>query len=144
MVGTASITAFALAIGLWLFFHKNAPKFTTLLFLIAGFGIGGLLGNWLTGLVNMATDTAGNQTSLWLGIGASTLISIVALIAALEIVIKGLWKKKAKPKRWHPWLALALPTIIAISGFPILNEVFGAFNAAVNNVGGSLTATFGG
>ncbi|MPZ66770.1 MAG: hypothetical protein GEU83_15100 [Pseudonocardiaceae bacterium] len=141
--GVAAIAGMALIVGLWLYWHRDAPKFTTFLFLIAGTGIGGYLGQLLGQALNTVLGTVGTQTGQWVGIGASTLTAGVALVATLEIVIKGLYKKKAKPQRWHPWLALALPTIIFAAGFPFLVQIMEAFETGVTTVGNSVSGIGG-
>jgi hypothetical protein len=141
--GVATLTGLSLMIGAWLYWHKNAPKTTTLLFLIAGVGLGGWLGTTLGQWVRTVLGMAGSQTATWLGIGASTLLAGAAIVATLEIAIKGLWKKKAKPKRWHPWLALALPTVVAVGSVPLLSELFELFSTAVIDIGNSVTSGTG-
>ena len=143
-VGVATITGLALIIGGWLYLHRDAPKTTTLLFLIAGIGIGGWIGATLGDWISTALGMVGTQTATWVGIGTSTLVAGLAIVATLEIVIKGLWKKKAKPRRWHPWLALALPTIIAAASVPILVEIVNAFTSAVTQVGATFNGQLGG
>ncbi|OLM28108.1 hypothetical protein Ae717Ps2_6736 [Pseudonocardia sp. Ae717_Ps2] len=95
--------------GAWLWFHKDAPKFTVLLFLIAGLGLGGVVGGVLGALINRAMGTIGTTTGSLIGIGTSTLVAGLALVATLEVAIKGIHPRKARPKRWHAFLALALP-----------------------------------
>lgn len=140
----AWISGLALIVGLWTYWHRDAPKFTTFLFLIGGLGIGGWLGSMLGDLLNTAIGTAGTATGAWIGIGASTITAGLALVATLEIVVKGLWKKKAKPQRWHPWLALALPTIIVAFGFPIMVQGVNGLESVANEVGASISGGLGG
>jgi len=135
LFGVGSLIAFALGIGLWLYVHRMAPKTVTLLFLIAGTGIGGWLGALIGGAVSTAIGTASDVTANLIGVGAATLVAVVSFIATLEIVVKGLWKKKAKPRRWHPWLALALPTIIVAGSVPVLVELMEALNQVTTTVG---------
>jgi len=143
--GVASIAGLALLVGLWLYWHKSAPKSTTLLFLIAGIGLGGGLGVWLGATLGRALTAAGNtEAAAWVGLGASTLLAGAAILATLEVVIKGLWRKKAKPKRWHPWLALALPTIIAIGSVPVLTEAMAWFSSLVTEIGTAVRDGLGG
>ena len=135
LFGVGSIVAFAIGIGLWLYVHKMAPKLTTLLFLIAGTGIGGWLGALIGGAVDTAIGTASGVTASLIGVSAATLVAVASFVAVLEIVIKGLWKKKAKPKRWHPWLALALPTIVVAGSVPALVELMNAFDSITTTIG---------
>lgn len=138
------LSGIALIVGLWLYWHHDAPKFTTFLFLIGGFGIGGWLGSTVGEWLNSIIGTAGTTTGAWIGIGASTITAGLALVATLEIVIKGLYKKKAKPQRWHPWLALALPTIVWAFGFPIMVQGMEALESAAAEVSASISGGLGG
>lgn len=143
-VGVAALTAFALMIGLWMYWRKLAPKTTTLLFLLAGFGIGGVIGALAGRAVAMALGALGSPGARLFGVGVSTIIAGVAIVATLEIVIRGLHKKKAKPTRWHPWLALMLPTIVAVSSVPLLTELMGLFSQVTTEIGTSITENVGG
>ncbi len=142
--GIATIAGLALIVGLWLYLHRDAPKTTTGLFLVAGIGLGGWLGAQLGAWISAGLGMVGTQTATWVGIGTSTLVAGLAVVATLEIIVKGLWKKKAKPRRWHPWLALALPTIITAASVPILVEIVSAFTSAVNQVGATFSGPLGG
>lgn len=133
--GVGSIVAFALGIGLWLYVNKDAPKFTTFLFLVAGTGLGGLIGAAVSRGTDWATATTSDLTTTLIGMGGSTLLSVAAVVATLEVFVKGMWKKKAKPRRWHPWLALALPTLAMASGVPVLAQLFSAASQ-ITAVGG--------
>lgn len=136
LLGVGSLTAFCLGIGLWLYAHKNAKKTTTFLFLVAGTAIGGYLGSLIGGAVSTAVNTVGTLTAQLIGVGGSTLLAVVSVIATLEVVVKGIWKKTAKPKRWHPWLALALPTIIVAGSVPVLIQLMDAVGQVTNSVAG--------
>lgn len=142
--GVGAISGLALVVAAWLWWHRDAPKFTTFLALVAGFGFGGVLGALIGNVLNRALDTAGSTTSNWVGISAATFVSAIALVATLEVFIKGMWPKKAKPTRWHPFLALLLPTIVIATGVPLLTEVMGAFSSGVGNLGGAVTGQLGG
>ena len=139
LAGIGSIAGIALIVGLWLYLHRNAPKFTTLLFLFAGTGIGGLVGAAIDSGVGTVTSTAASTTSRLVGFSFAAVLSAICLVATLEVVIKGLWKRTANPKRWHPWLALALPTIAVASGIPVLTSIVGAVSGALGEAGAALT-----
>lgn len=130
-----TIAGLSLVVGAWLWFHKDAPKFTVLLFLIAGLGLGGVVGGVLGALINRAMGTIGTTTGSLIGIGTSTLVAGLALVATLEVAIKGIHPRKARPKRWHAFLALALPTIVIAAGVPLLSTVMDAFSTGMANVG---------
>jgi hypothetical protein len=137
--GVATISGLALIVGGWMWFHKDAAKTTTLLFLVAGLGFGGVLGNMLGNFVNRAIGTVGTTTGTWVGISASTIVAGIALVATLEVVLKGMLPKTAKTRRWHPFLALVLPSIVIAGGVPLLAYVMSAFSTGVGNVGGALS-----
>ncbi len=139
MFGLAVIGCFSIIVGLWLYFHRMAPKFTTLLFLIGGLSIGGWLGSLLGTAINVVLGTVGSFTGQLIGYAASTILAAVALVAVLEVFVKGLWKKKAKPQRWHPWLALVLPTIVIAFGAPIMVEAATAVTGVVEQAGAAIS-----
>jgi len=139
MGGLLAIGAFALGIGLWLYWRRLAPKTTTALFLVAGLTIGGWIGSLLGWVLNTIMGTLGTVTGQLIGYGASTILAVVALVATLEVVVKGLWKKKAAPQRFHPWLALALPTIVIAFGLPIMVTGMSAVTGVVEQAGATLT-----
>jgi len=137
--GLLAIGAFALGIGLWLYWRRLAPKTCTALFLVAGLTIGGWIGSLLGWALNLTLGTLGTFTGQLIGYGASTILAVVALIATLEIFVKGLWKKKATPQRWHPWLALALPTMVIAFGLPIMVQGMTEVTGVVEQAGATLT-----
>lgn len=137
--GVAPLTVIVLMVALWMYLRKVAPKTTTLLFLIAGFGIGGLIGALIDRAVVAALNALSSPAARLFGVGVSTIIAAAAIVATLELVIKGLHKKKAKPTRWHPWLALTLPTIIAASSVPLLTELMALFSETATEIGTSVT-----
>ncbi|ANY10629.1 hypothetical protein [Pseudonocardia sp. HH130630-07] len=130
-----TIAGLALIVGFWLWFHKDAPKTTVFFFLIAGIGIGGLLGSAIGQLINAAMGTVGTATGNLIGIGTSTLVTGLALVATLEVVIKGMHPRKARTKRWHAWLALALPTIVVASGLPVVTAAMDMLSTGAASVG---------
>lgn len=132
--GTGVIAALALLFGLWLYFHDNMRKTTILLFLLAGTGIGGLVG----ALIDQAYGIAANATPLTtrlLGFGGAVILGGLAVILTLEVVVKGMLPKTAKPKRMHPWLALVAPTIGLASGVPILFGLYRLIATGMGNAG---------
>lgn len=137
--GLATVAVFALAIGGWLYVSKLAPKSTITAFLIAGLGIGGTVGYLLGRALAAVLGLTGGLTGQFLGVASSTVVSALALVATLEIVIKGLHPKKAKPRRWHPWLALVLPTIVVAAGLPIVTTALDFLGQTASTVGGYFT-----
>jgi hypothetical protein len=139
IAGIGSIAGAALVIGLWLYLHDDARKTTTALFLIAGCGIGGLVGAAIDHGFDTASGTAASTTTRLIGFSAGVIVSALCIVLTLEVVFKGILKKTANPKRWHPWLALALPTIAFASGVPILMSIFGAISGALGEAGEAIT-----
>lgn len=137
--GVGIISGMALAVAGWLWWHRNAPKLTTFLALVAGLGIGGALGALLGQLISRLLGTIGTVSGQWLGIGGTALVAGLALVATLEVVIKGMAGKRAKPKRWHPILALVLPTIVIAGGIPLIGELMTAMSTGMAGLGAALT-----
>ena len=137
--GVASICAVALVVGAWTYWHKDAPKFTTFLFLVGGIGFGGALGKWIGDHLSQALGTVGTTTGTLIGLSTSAIVAAIGLVATLEVVVKGMHPKRAKPKRWHPWLALALPLIVTATGVPVITQLMHAFASGVGNVGSALS-----
>ena len=129
--GLGTITGIALAVAAWLWWHRSAPKFTTLLALVAGVGIGGLAAQLVSTLLGTVATVPGQL----LGLGTAGLLAGLALVATLEVVFKGIWGKKAKPKRWHPILALVLPTIVVAGGIPLLGQLMTSLASGMAAVG---------
>lgn len=146
-IGLISVTA--LIAGLWLWWHREAPKTTTGLFLVAGLAVGGVLGNFIGRGVtavfshgSQAAVTQGTGTGTGVGTGVvSVFIAGVAIAATAELVIKGLWRRRATPRRWHPWLALALPTIAIAAGAPLVGPLMTGLSGGVANVGNAMITT---
>lgn len=139
-LGAGIIAAISLGVGIWLYWHKDAPKFTTFLFLVAGLFITGGLWETISKWMNSLLHTGASTTAGWIGVGATAVLATIAVVATLEVFVKGMWKKKAKPKRWHPFLALSLGLIISASGVPILVKLM----TLVHQGAGSASAVFGG
>jgi hypothetical protein len=110
--GAGSVAVIALVIGGWLWWHRDAPRTTTACFLVAGLGFGGALGNLIATALSRAF-APGAAVSGWGSVLLAALVA-AAFVATFEVFVKGIGttRRKAKPRRWHPWLALALPTIL--------------------------------
>ncbi|MGD9529488.1 MAG: hypothetical protein AB7I38_11735 [Dehalococcoidia bacterium] len=141
-IGLGIVAVFALAIGGWLYYHRDAERTTTALFVVAGMGIGGLIGQVAEGALRRLLGLAGGTGSTLLGGTALAIVSAIALIAFLEVVVKGIGiprSRNASPRRWHPWLGLALPTIVVVSGVPVLAALFSGLGDLAGQTGVAIT-----
>lgn len=138
-VGVATLAVIALFTAAWLWKHKIAPKFTTLLALLAGVLFGGALGGLLGRVINTLLGTVGTFTGRLIGVGAAAVLAGLAFVATLEVVFKGMWPKKAKPKRWHPILALILPTLVIAGGIPLLTQLMTVLSSGASELGRAVT-----
>ncbi|MGE3795751.1 MAG: hypothetical protein AB7I38_17755, partial [Dehalococcoidia bacterium] len=141
-VGLGVIAVFALAIGGWLYAHRDAPRATTALFVIAGMGISGLIGQVFASGLRRVLGLAGGAGSALVGATALAVISAIALIAFLEVIVKGVGiprRRNASPRRWHPWLGLAHPTNVIVSGVPVLAASFSGIVELAGQAGTAIT-----
>ncbi|WP_226358648.1 hypothetical protein [Pseudonocardia sp. ICBG601] len=130
---TGVVAALALVLGGWLKYNGNCAKTSTALFLVAGTGIGGVLGTLLGRVFTTLSGATSTVTQL-LGVAGGTVLAAVCVIATLEVVVKGIVPKTARPKSWHPWLALTAPTLAVASGAPLLA---GFYSVLARGVGGA-------
>lgn len=126
-LGVGSAAAFALGLGFWLWHKGKALKLTIFLFLIVGVTVGGLAGSLVGRLVTRALSLIGSLGGRLFGFGGALLVSALALYLLLEVftAMSPISKFSTAPKRWHPWLALVLPLIVAAAGLPIANQLLG-------------------
>jgi hypothetical protein len=141
--GIVLISVSTLVAGGWLWWHREAPKTTTGLFLVAGLAFGGALGRLIgLGLAGVfAHNPAATSTGGGFGMWVSVIVAAVAIAATVEIVVKGMWRKRAKPRRWHPWLALALPTVAIAAGAPLVGPLMTGLSGGVASVGAAVIDT---
>jgi membrane protease YdiL (CAAX protease family) len=143
--GAGVIVVGTLVAGGWLWWHRDAPKTCTGLFLVAGLVIGGVLGDLLGGLFTHhgppTTSTSPAPASSAVGVWVSVILAGVGIAATAELVVKGMWPRRAKPRRWHPWLALALPTLVIAAGVPMVGPLMTGLAGGVSNVGAAMVAT---
>lgn len=144
--GLLTAGGFALIVGLWLYWHRDMPRFTVFLFLLGGMVIGGLLGSLLGGLLSTGIDAIGTTTGRFIGVGSATLMSAIGLVLTLEVLVHGMGIRRrgggagrgggggGGTKRWHPWLALALPTVVIASGVPLIAGLFSAVGQAAGSL----------
>jgi hypothetical protein len=138
--GVAAISGIALVVAAWLWWHRDAPKICTLLALIAGLGIAGGVSGVLGRLPTQLLHTAGATTGGVTGLAPAAIVTGLAVVAALEVGIKGVHPRKAKPRRWHPFLAMALPTIVIASGVPLLTGVMHTVSGGIASAGSAMTS----
>lgn len=141
--GIVLVSVAALVSGGWLWWHREAPKTCTGLFLIAGLAIGGGLGRLIAlGLAVVFSPTA-TEPGAGEGFGrwVSAVVAAVLIAATAEIVIKGMWRKRATPRRWHPWLALVLPTLAIAAGAPLVGPLMTGLAGGVAGVGTAMVTT---
>ncbi len=122
-----SAGALALAFGIYFYWKKKFPRFTTFLWLIVGIALAGTAGLILGHGLTVGLSAAGSTSAKWAGIGVGSLIAAAALVLFWEVVFFGMWpiktkKHKAEPKRYHPPLALLLPFVAAIAGVPVIDS----------------------
>jgi hypothetical protein len=144
--GIVLVSVAALTSGFWLWWHREAPKTTTGLFLVAGLAFGGVLGRLVgVGLAKVFTQDPATTTAPGSGAGVGVWLSMIvagaAIAATVEIVVKGMSRRRAKPRRWHPWLALALPTVAIAAGAPLVGPLMTGLSGGVANVGNAVVTT---
>jgi hypothetical protein len=134
-LGLISQPAIAFVIGMYLFWKKLMPRITTLLWLVGGFLVSGALGSAAAATVTALVNQLGTTGARFTGFSAAAILAGLAIALTAEVLIKGAspFKKtfKANPKRYHPPLALALPTVVAASGLPVVTEVLRSISSVV-------------
>lgn len=145
VAGAGLVAALAALAGTWLRWHREAPKTCTGMFAVAGLAIGDVLGRLIaTGLAKLPPIThngTGQPTGLGFGLWMSLLLAGVLLAASAELVVKGMWPRRARPMPWHPWLALALPTIAIAASAPLIGPVMSGLAAGVGGLGTAVIST---
>jgi dipeptide/tripeptide permease len=138
--GVGVLSALALAIGAALWTKRDAPRTATALFLVAGIGVGGALGNALSGGLNRAFGANLGASESRVGLAVFVVIVGASAYAAYEVSVKGIgWDKhKVNPRRWHPWAALVLPTVAIAVGVPFLAQVAAMFSGGADHAGAAL------
>jgi hypothetical protein len=175
-----------LAAGGWLWWHREAPKTTTGLFLAAGAVFGTVAAHAITaspaaglilGVAGVAALAAGgwwwwldgghpadipavvallagggiavclaaalltaHLTGAWAGLTRLVLAAAVLVLAA-EVVVKGMWKGRARPRRWHPVLAVVLPTLAIAVGVPVLAPLMTGLGGGLGALGTAALTT---
>lgn len=112
MFTSAAVAVLALALALMLKRHRRAGKTQVVLMLIAGFGIGGLLGSVLAKAGALLAHVTTTGTAKVFGVAVPAVLVVVLLI---ELVMQ-LHPKNKTPHHSTMWLALLLPAVLAVSG----------------------------
>lgn len=135
--GVAAVSVVCVAVAGWLWWHRDAPRTTTALALTAGIGFGGSLGGAIAGvLARLSPAPAPGQ--LTAGVIVFVLVVAGSFVGAFELVVKGLHRRRARPRRWHPWLALVLPTVVIAAGVPVLAQLVAVLSGGAGRAGEAL------
>jgi hypothetical protein len=140
VAGAGLVAALA---GGWLRWHREAPKTCTGLFAVSGLAIGDVLGRLIaTGLTKLTAPSGPQQpTGVGVGLWLSLLLAGVLLAASAELVVKGMWPRRARPAPWHPWLALTLPTIAIAASAPLIGPLMSGLAAGIGGLGTAVIST---
>jgi uncharacterized membrane protein YvlD (DUF360 family) len=124
-----AIGAVALGLALTLYLRKKLGRFLTIMMLALGFASVGLLSQIVKPLLNMLGG-------LGLQIGFSTAFAAAALLWVFQEI------KEKKTDKKTPWIALLLPTFLALSTLPIFQTIYSSgtdlmrqSNTSVSNIG---------
>lgn len=111
----AGVAALALIIALGLMYKKYGKKIVPWLMLIAGGGLGGILGALIANLTGSAVNGVSAAAGRLLAAGA---VGGLVVMAWLTIILLPHMKPKGQPPtRFTPWVALAyLPVLVAVGG----------------------------
>lgn len=139
MIGISGVGLLMLAIGAWMLWRKKSKKVVTLLWLIAGFSLGGGIAEVIASVAS-ATGGAGGRL---FGVGTGVFLSILGIVMLLELW-HGAHPKKGIPKTHHPIIALIAPILIGVGAGGVLHSVFAGIGAAVGHLSGPVSALFGG
>lgn len=112
MFASGALAAIAFVLALMLRRHKRAPKTQVLLMLLAGFGLGGVLGHLLAKAGALISHLGTVGTAKLLGVA----VPAIVVIALLFELIMQLHPKNKSPHRSTVWLALLLPAVLATAG----------------------------
>jgi drug/metabolite transporter (DMT)-like permease len=112
MLTAGAIAVIAFAIALLLKSAKKAPKTRVVLMLLAGFGIGGILGSFLARFGRFLAHATEVGTSRLFGVGVPVLLVIVMVVW----LVLQMEPKNSTPHDRAMWVALLLPAVLAISG----------------------------
>jgi hypothetical protein len=132
------VAALAFAIALTLMFKKIAKKLIPWLMLVAGIGLGGVIGSLSDRLVNGTVDGISRAAGSLLG---GTAVGGLIVIAVLTILLVPHMKPKGQPPtRFTPWLAFIFPAaLVAVGG--MFSTLAGLSENVVTQAAGALMTT---
>lgn len=142
VLSSVLVTVIALGVAAFLRAHHEAPKITTGLFFLAGIALGGVVGNGLAELIdriaahNASTGHAGAGSLTWAI--TRVVLSLATIGACAIVVIKGMWRGRAQPRRYHHWLALTVPTLAIAIGVPGLAPLLDGLSGGLTNAGAAM------
>lgn len=148
VAGAGLVAALAALAGGWLRWHREAPKTCTGLFAVSGLAIGDVLGRLIATCLTKLTAHSPNPgpqqhtgPGFGFGLWLSLLLAGVLLAASAELVVKGMWPRRARPAPWHPWMALTLPTIAIAVGAPLIGPLMSGLAAGIGGLGTAVIST---
>lgn len=138
----AAIAATALVLGLIVRKKAKGSKAVPWLFLIAGFGLAGLIGRWLDWIAGALTSASQTATAYIFGVGLPGLIA-VAFAVYLFFHLK---PKGQKPTAVTPWIALLTPALLmtSVSAMAGLTGLIEDLTAATGQAAANLINGIGG
>jgi hypothetical protein len=137
-LSVGGIAALAFAIALTLMFKKIAKKLIPWLMLVAGIGLGGVIGLLSDRLVNGAVNGVSKATGTLLGGSA---VGGLIIVAVLTILLLPHMKPKGQPPtRLTPWLAFIFPAVlVAVGG--MFSTLAGLGQNVVTQAAGAVMST---
>jgi len=132
-LSVGGIASIALVVG-YAFKRKHVlPKVVPWLWLLAGFGIAGLLGDLLVALGGMFSGASSASSAVIFGVAVPALLAIfLGTMLAIDM------RPNSSPTRWTPWVALVFPSILATAG-----GVFAQLHGTADNYAGQAMAALG-
>ena len=126
-IGTLS--AISLIVFIILRWQQLWPKFQMVLMVLIGWGLGGLIGDWINKLIGLASEL----TSKW----GQTLLGVAfpAALAVASITIFGLflWKDSKVRTGEITWLVL-IASLLVIPSLAMLPAIWGNIEAVLGGV----------
>jgi hypothetical protein len=133
-----SVAAVAFAIALTLLFKHMAKKTVVWLMLIAGIGLGGVVGSLADGLVTRLVGGLSNVAGSLLGATAAGGLIVVAVLTVL--LYPHMKPKGQPPTKFTPWLAFFFPAVLVAAG-GVFSSVAGLSENVVTQAAGVTWST---